>query len=54
MTDAVTYWIELGVGMATLAISYGSWRRGGGMRLVAIGLAVAGLAATVHALVRLA
>jgi hypothetical protein len=53
MTDAVTYWIELGVGVATLAISYGSWRRGGTMKVVAIVLAVAGLAATVHALARL-
>jgi hypothetical protein len=53
VTDFVTYAIELAVGVATLVISFASWRRGSGLKAVAIVLAVAGLAATVHALVRL-
>jgi len=54
MSDAVTYLIELGVGVATLAMAWPSWRRGGVFRVVGVVLAVAGAAAIVHATLRLA
>ena len=52
MTDTVTYAIELGVGVASLAMAWPSWRRGRWFRAVAALLAVAGVAAIVHALSR--
>ncbi|HSL11588.1 MAG TPA: hypothetical protein VLA82_09785 [Actinomycetota bacterium] len=53
MGDAVTYGIELGVGLASLALAWPSWRRGGAFRVVGAVLAVAGIAAIVHAVPRL-
>jgi peptidoglycan/LPS O-acetylase OafA/YrhL len=53
MTDTVTYVIELAVGVASLAMAWPSWRRGGWFRLVGAVLAVAGVAAIVHAVPRL-
>lgn len=52
--DAATYGIELGVGIASLAMAWPSWRRAGWFRLVAVTLAVAGVAAITHAVTRLA
>jgi hypothetical protein len=54
VSDAVTYSIELGVGVASLAMAWPSWRRGGAFRVVGAVLALAGLAAIVHAIPRLA
>ena len=54
MSDAVTYLIELGVGVASLAMAWPSWRRGGVFRVVGVMLGVAGVAAIVHAIPRLA
>ena len=54
MRDAVTYGIELGVGIASCAMALPSWRRGGTFRAVAVVLAVAGVAAIAHAVSRLA
>ena len=51
--DVVTYGIELGVGVASLAMSWPSWKRGGTFRVVAVVLAVVGIAAIVHAVPRL-
>ena len=53
MGDVATYGIELGVGLASLAMSWPSWKRGGTFRAVAVVLAVAGVAAIVHAVPRL-
>ena len=49
MSDAVTYGIELGVGVASLAMAWPSWRRGGAFRVVGVVLAIAGVAAVTHA-----
>ena len=54
MRDAVTYGIELGVGIASCAMAWPSWRRGGTFRAVGAVLAVAGVAAIAHAVSRLA
>jgi hypothetical protein len=52
MADAVTSWIEAGVGVACLIASAGAWRRTG-LRLLAAFLAVAGTVAVIHAAVAL-
>jgi hypothetical protein len=48
--DAVTYAIEAAVGAACLLAAVGTWRRPG-LRVAAVLLGVAGLAAVVHAAV---
>ena len=53
MGDVATYWIELGVGLASIAMAGPSWRRAGWFRVVGAVLAVAGVAAIAHALSRL-
>jgi hypothetical protein len=53
MGDAATYWIELGVGVASIAMAWPSWRRGGWFRVVGAVLGVAGVAAIAHAVGRL-
>ncbi|MGE5226190.1 MAG: hypothetical protein ACM3OO_04875 [Planctomycetaceae bacterium] len=51
----LTYAVELLVGLACLAGAVPLWRRGGGaLRAAAAVLAVAGIAALVHAVVELA
>ena len=50
---ALTYWIELGVGLASVAMAWPSWRRGGWFRGVAVVLTIAGGAAITHAVIRL-
>ena len=51
----MTYAVELLVGLACLAGVVPLWRRGGGVsRAAAAALAVAGIAAVVHAVVELA
>ena len=52
MSDVVTYGIEAAVGVACLAAASGLRRRPG-LRLVAVILAVAGVAAVVHAAISL-
>ena len=52
MSDMVTYGIEAAVGVACLVAAYGLRRRPG-LRLVAVLLAVAGIAAVVHAAISL-
>ena len=52
MTDTVTSAIELAVGVASLAMAWPSWQRGSWFRTVAGLLAVAGIAAIVHAVWR--
>jgi hypothetical protein len=52
MGDLLTYGVELGVGIASLALAVPSWQRGGWFRGVGVVIAVAGLAAVVHALSR--
>jgi hypothetical protein len=52
MRDAVVYGIELAVGAACLVLAADAWRRD--LRWVAAPLAVAGLAAVAHAVLRLA
>jgi hypothetical protein len=52
MADAATFWIEAAVGIACLIASAGAWRRPG-LPVVAAVLAVAGVAAVVHAVVAL-
>lgn len=52
MGDAATYATELAVGVATLVAALGA-RRSAAPGWLALALAVAGLAACVHALVRL-
>ena len=54
MVDAVNDLIELLVGLACLALAWPAWRRSGGMRVVAVVFAVAGIAAVAHAAVRVA
>lgn len=49
MTSSLTYWIELAVGVASVAIAVPSWRAGGAFRVVGAVLAIAGVAATAHA-----
>lgn len=51
MAETATYLTELGVGIACLAMAFAAWRRS---RAVGVILGVAGVAAAVHALVRLA
>jgi hypothetical protein len=53
MGDALKYGIELGVGIASVAMAWPSWRRGGWFRVVGAVLAVAGVAAIAHAVSRL-
>jgi len=53
MGDAATYGIELGVGIASIAMAWPSWRRAGWFRVVGAILAVAGVAAITHAVGRL-
>lgn len=53
MSDLVTYGIELGVGIACLALVVPAWRRDGWLRWIAVGLSVAGVVAVVHAVQRL-
>jgi len=52
MAEAITSWIEAAVGVACLIASAGAWRRSR-LRAVAAMLAVAGVAAVVHAAVAL-
>jgi len=52
MAEAVTSWIEAAVGVACLIASAGAWRRSG-LRMIATVLALAGVAAVVHAAVAL-
>jgi hypothetical protein len=54
VSDVVTYGVELGVGLASCAMAWPSWQRGGSFRAVGVVLAVAGIAAIVHAVLRLA
>jgi hypothetical protein len=49
VTSSLTYWIELAVGTASVAIAVPAWRAGGASRVVGVVLAVAGVAATAHA-----
>jgi len=51
--EAVTYAIELAVGVASLAAGVVAWRSRG-PRWLAVVLVIAGLAATVHAIAELA
>ena len=53
VSDVVTYGIELGVGLASCALARPSWQRGGSFRVVGVILAVAGIAAVAHAVLRL-
>jgi hypothetical protein len=53
MRDLFTYGVELGVGIASLALAVPSWQRGGSFRWIAVVIALAGIAAVVHALSRL-
>ncbi len=53
MSDVVTYGIEAAVGVACLVAAYGIRRRPG-LTLMAVLLAVAGVAAVAHAAVSLA
>ena len=55
MIDALTYTVELAVGLGCLALAAQSWRRGVPfIRVAATLFALAGLAAIVHAIVELA
>ena len=51
--DVVTYVIELGVGLASIALGWSAWRRGGSFRAVGAVLVAAGVVAVVHALTEL-
>ncbi|HVF08307.1 MAG TPA: hypothetical protein VNC60_07010 [Actinomycetota bacterium] len=51
--ETATWLVELGVGIACLALGAGAWRAGRS-RIVGAVLIVAGLAAAIHALVQLA
>jgi hypothetical protein len=53
VADALTYGIELLVGLACMAAAIPAWRHGGPLRWLAAVLVVAGLAAGAHALTRL-
>lgn len=53
MTDALTYWTELFVGVACLVAALPAWRRGSALRWLAAVLAIAGLAAAAHAVTEL-
>jgi len=53
VSDALTYTIEMGVGLGCLAAAAGLWRRAS-LRALAALLAVGGVAATAHAIWALA
>jgi hypothetical protein len=52
--EAANDLIELLVGLACIGLAWPAWRRGGGMRVVAVLFAVAGIAAVAHAAARVA
>jgi len=54
MGRTLTYAIELLVGLACLGLAVPMWRHPGALRAASIAFAVAGLAATVHAMAALA
>jgi hypothetical protein len=52
VSDTVTYAIEAAVGIACLLAAGGTWRRPG-LRLAAVVLGIAGVAAVAHAAISL-
>jgi hypothetical protein len=54
VSDAVSYGIELLVGLACAAAAVPVWRGGGRIRCLAALLVVGGIAASVHAIAQLA